>query len=120
VKNELPTVTSKFPASFITGSTARSGGAIENDGGSEVIFRGVCWHTSPNPTIKNSKTIDGKGIGSFTSVITGLKQKTTYYLRSYATNDVGTSYGNEIIFTTTKKSKVNSNETVTDIDVNVY
>jgi|JFJP01.1.fsa_nt_gi uncharacterized protein (TIGR02145 family) len=84
----------------ITATTAISGGEITNDGGSPVTARGVCWSTSQNPTIADSTTNDGSGIGVFVSNLTGLLQDTTYYVRSYATNGVGTYYGNEVSFPT--------------------
>jgi hypothetical protein len=86
--------------SDITYSSAVSGGTVQNDGGEAITSRGVCWRTSQNPTISNSKTTDGEGIGSFISNLTGLKATTKYYLRAYATNSVGTGYGNELSFTT--------------------
>ena len=90
-----------LPISVITGSTATSGGFISNDGGETITSRGVCWSTSPNPTTANSKTIDGTGIGTFGSNLTGLTANTTYYVRAYATNVAAlTGYGNEISFTT--------------------
>ena len=76
------------------------GGNVTFDGWSEITARGVCWSTSPNPTINDSKTTDGSGIGSFTSNITGLADGTTYYVRAYATNSKGTAYGEEKSFTT--------------------
>ncbi|MEI6753326.1 MAG: FISUMP domain-containing protein [Paludibacter sp.] len=87
-------------ATSITASTATSGGNITSDGGANVTTRGVCWSTTTSPTISGSKTTDGIGTGTFTSAITGLNPNTKYYIRSYATNSVGTSYGNEINFTT--------------------
>jgi uncharacterized protein (TIGR02145 family) len=86
-------------ASTVTQSTALSGGTITSDGGATVTARGVCWNTTQNPTTANSKTSDGTGTGSFTSSLTGLSANTTYYIRTYATNSAGTSYGNEISFT---------------------
>jgi len=86
--------------SAITSSTASSGGNITSDGGSAVLSRGVCWSTTSGPTTSNSKTSDGSGSGSFISAITGLNPGTTYYFRAYATNNVGTSYGSQIIATT--------------------
>lgn len=87
-------------ASSVTSTSASSGGNISNDGGASVTSRGVCWSTSQNPTISNSKTTDGTGTGVFTSSITGLSPGTTYYARAYATNSAGTGYGNQVTFTT--------------------
>jgi hypothetical protein len=87
-------------ASSITGISATSGGSITDDGGNAVTARGVCWSTASNPTTTGSHTTDGSGIGTFTSNLTGLTQTTLYYVRAYATNSIGTSYGNEISFTT--------------------
>jgi uncharacterized protein (TIGR02145 family) len=87
-------------ASSITAESAISGGSISSDGGSAITAKGVCWSTSPNPTISDETTNEGSGTGTFTSSITGLEEMTTYYVRAYATNNVGTAYGNEIQFTT--------------------
>jgi len=84
----------------ITERSAISGGNISSDGGSTVTERGVCWNTSPNPTTANKKIASGKGIGSFTASITGLQPNTTYYVRAYAINSAGVSYGNSISFVT--------------------
>jgi uncharacterized protein (TIGR02145 family) len=75
----------------------------------------VCWSTASGPTIADSKTVDGAGIGSFTSVIKGLTPGTTYYVRAYATNSEGTAYGEEQSFSTNSYDY-----TVTDIDGNTY
>jgi hypothetical protein len=95
----IPTVTTTA-ASAMTQTTATSGGIVTATGGSAVTARGVCWSTSPNPTISDSRTTDGNGTGTFTSSITGLTPGIQYYVRAYATNSVGTTYGNEITFTT--------------------
>jgi starch-binding outer membrane protein SusE/F len=94
-----PTVTTA-EATDITGTTAATGGNITNDGGAEITARGVCYGTETNPTVANQKTSDGTGSGAFTSSLTGLQGLTTYYVRAYATNSAGTSYGPEITFTT--------------------
>jgi len=96
----LPTL-STTAASAITTTTATGGGNITSDGGATVTARGVCWGTTSGPTIAlTTKTSDGTGAGTFASNITGLTAFTTYYVRAYATNSVGTVYGNEINFTT--------------------
>jgi hypothetical protein len=84
----------------ITTSSAISGGNITSDGGGSITSRGVCWGTSPSPTISNDKTSDGTGNGSFISYVNGLQAGTLYYIRSYATNSLGTDYGNELSFLT--------------------
>ena len=96
----LPTVTTDT-ANNITDTTAVFIGNVTSDGGSAVTARGVCWSTLQNPTLNDSHTTNGSGIGNFTSNITGLTAGTTYYVRAYATNDAGTAYGNQFVFFTT-------------------
>jgi len=95
----LPTI-STLPTTAIESVSEASGGNITTDGGTVVTARGVCWSTTVSPTISNGKTTDGLGIGAFASSILNLAPNTTYYLRAYATNSVGTAYGNELNFTT--------------------
>ena len=86
--------------SAITPTSAVSGGNVTSDGYSAVTVRGVCWDIATSPTVAlSTKTNDGTGTGIFVSNITGLTPGTTYYVRAYATNAVGTSYGNEFSFT---------------------
>jgi len=96
----VPTLTT-LAATNITSTTASIGGTISSDGNVSVTSRGVCWSTNQNPTIIDSKTSDGIGIGTFTSSITGLSPGRTYYVKAYAINTVGTAYGNEVTITTT-------------------
>ena len=86
--------------SNVTTSSATCGGNVISDGGLEITVRGVCWSTSEHPTVSDNNTIDGSGLGSFTSNITGLTANTTYYVRAYATNANGTVYGEQKTFTT--------------------
>ena len=88
------------PATSITTDSGTSGGNISSDGGGTITARGVCWSTHATPLISDFKTIDGTGIGTYTSTLTGLSPDTKYYIRSYATNAAGTTYGNELSFTT--------------------
>jgi hypothetical protein len=97
--NTIPELTTA-PVTAITQTTATSGGNVTDDGGAPVTVRGVCWSTNPNPTTSDNFTVDGSGIGSFVSYLTGLTANTTYFMRAYATNSVGTAYGNELSFTT--------------------
>ncbi|MFM7089865.1 MAG: hypothetical protein ACKOZZ_03560, partial [Bacteroidota bacterium] len=87
----VPTV-SINPIDTITNISARSGGIITSDGGASILSKGVCWSTTPNPTISNAKTMDGSGLSSFISQLTGLLGDSTYYVRAYATNATGTAY----------------------------
>ena len=121
----MPTVLTSS-VSGITQSTASCGGNVTSDGGSTITERGVCWSTSQNPTIADAHTSDSTGTGTFTSSITGLTPGTTYHVRAYATNSVGTTYGEEVTFTTTSADTIVDGQpcpgtpTVTDIDGNVY
>ena len=95
----LPTVTTTIIGENITQSTAISGGQVTDDGGFAVTARGVCWNTLPYPTINDNKTTDGSGTGYYTSTITDidLTSSNTYYIRAYATNQNGTTYGEQIL-----------------------
>jgi uncharacterized protein (TIGR02145 family) len=87
--------------SVVTDIGASSGGNITADGGAAITAKGVVWSTSTLPTVSlSTKTTDGTGTGIFTSTISGLTASTKYYVRSYATNTSGTSYGSELDFTT--------------------
>ena len=112
----VPTLTTTSISS-ITQNSAAGGGNITGDGGSTVTARGICWNTSHNPTITNSKTSNGLGTGSYTSALISLTANTTYYVRAYATNANGTAYGNEISFMTAASSAGNI---MTDADGNTY
>lgn len=88
----------------IKGVSARTGGNITDDSGFEVTERGVCWNTEPTPTIDNFKLLSTTtGSGAFTIDAIGLNKSTTYYIRAYAINEKGISYGEELTFTTAAK-----------------
>jgi hypothetical protein len=106
--SSLPILTTT-PVTNITDSTASSGGTISSAGGSSVMGRGVNWDTASTfASIKSSS--DGTGTGNFSSSLTGIFPATTYYVRAYAINSVGTGYGNIVKFTT---SFISSKYTVT-------
>lgn len=94
-----PTVTTS-QVTNVTQTTATGGGNVTNSGGANVTERGICWSTSHNPTTSGSHANSGTGTGSFTVNMTGLTANTTYYVRAYAINSAGTSYGSEVSFTT--------------------
>lgn len=99
-EESLPPVVFSTDVTAVTMTTASSGGSITSEGGSAVTARGVCWNTEGEPTIADSKTSDGEGGGAFESALTGLTAGTTYFIRAYATNSGGTSYGEQLTFTT--------------------
>ena len=85
----------------ITGSTAKVVGLVVADGGAEVTERGVCWNTDGIPTVLDYRVKDSEvGLGMFASNLSDLEVNTTYYVRAYAINKVGTSYGEKMSFTT--------------------
>ena len=88
------------PISEVTYSSAVSGGTILSDGGAPVTENGVCWGTSDNPTIADNITTDSVDTASYVSHITGLEPLKPYYVRAYASNNIGTGYGESIHFTT--------------------
>lgn len=96
-----------------TTNTAMAGGWITDDGGGEVQDCGVCWSETPSPTVGDNIISAGTGTGTFMVTVTGLTANTLYYLRTYATNEEGTAYGEEMFMKTMTGS-------VTDIDGNVY
>jgi uncharacterized protein (TIGR02145 family) len=92
----------------ITTSTATVGGNLENmgSGATEVIQHGHCWSSvTITPVIDNNENKTSLGTmnftGAFESPLTGLSSNTLYYVRAYATNSAGTSYGSQVSFTTT-------------------
>ncbi|MFY7884737.1 MAG: hypothetical protein ACOVOV_07840, partial [Dolichospermum sp.] len=95
-----PTVATSTISS-ITQTSAISGGNVSSDGGLSIIEKGICWSTTANPTINDNKVASNyTATGSFISELTELNSSTTYYVRAYATNSIGTVYGDEVNFTT--------------------
>ena len=106
----LPTVTT-IGMDVIGQTTASIDYSVTSDGGSPVTAHGVAYSVSPTPTIAGSHTNDGTGTGTFTSSLIGLIADTTYYVRAYATNSLGTSYGSQINFTTVSPKSINLYQT---------
>jgi len=97
VNYQLSTITTK-EATNITLTSAISGGNISDAGLGEVSQRGICWSVTPNPTLDNSFTMDGVGTGDYSSIMANLTTHTTYYVRAYAINNAGVTYGNQMIY----------------------
>ena len=114
----MPSVTTGA-TSNITISSSDIFGNITDLGNASVTEHGHCWSTSSNPTINSNKTNLGNAnaTGSYNSSVTGLSPNTTYYIRAYATNSYGTSYGNEVVFNTPNQPIAEFSVANTDINV---
>ncbi len=95
----------------ITSTSAISGGIIINDGGSKVTKKGICWSKTKNPTTEDHYINNTTKDDIFVSIITGLEENSSYYLRAYAGNTKGTSYGKQVEFTTFPSSELPSVQT---------
>ena len=98
-ERSLPEVSTAVVTSM-TMHTALCGGTVVFDGGDTVTERGICWGTAPMPAIAGPHAIVGAGLGAFDTLLINLQPGTAYYVRAYATNSVGTAYGNDVAFTT--------------------
>ena len=121
LKKSLPQVNTTSITN-VTPSTALVTGEVISDGGDQNTTRGFCYSTISNPTVSNDTTINGNGLGVFSGTLMNLTPLTTYYIRAYATNSLGTSYGSELSFTTDSLPghRCSGTPTVTDIDGNTY
>ena len=110
----------------ITDTTAVVGGVVTHTGGDATVVRGVCWSNSGTPTLQDQHIACGSGIGAFSTTMTNLSDNVVYYVRAYATNQLGTVYGETKMFR--KFFPVPAGDaqpcpgmaTVTDVDGNVY
>ncbi len=84
----------------ITDHSVTAKGIVTSENSPGVLERGICWSITPNPSLSDNFTKEGKGAGSFSCTVSGLVGNTTYYLRAYATNVLGTVYGDEVSFKT--------------------
>ncbi len=100
VNTSLPELTTA-PITNLTYNSATSGGTITDNGGAAITASGICWSKTNNtPTLADSTKTGTTASGSFTSVMNNLEENTTYYVRAFATNSVGTGYGDVVTFTT--------------------
>jgi hypothetical protein len=107
--------------SALSKNSATISGEVTNDGFATVTDRGVVWSINAEPTTADNKESDGTGEGEFEAEITGLTPNTLYHARAFAVNSVGTSYGEEITFTTNDLAQITtgsiSNLTTTGVTV---
>ena len=99
----LPSVQT-VSVSDISMSSAVCEALVDDDGGSSVTERGICWGTYQNPTVSGNHSASGSGTGTFSVTISGLDEETTYHVRAYAINAKGTAYGGDLSFTTSAMS----------------
>ncbi len=119
-KVDLPEL-STLSISEITFTSGKSGGVIIDNGGEEIISRGIVWNTVTNPSVIHNVGIATAKSEEYSDIfecyLIGLYPDTKYFVRAYATNSAGTAYGNEVAFTTPENESAG---TVKDIDGNEY
>lgn len=109
----LPEVTTAAVTDVAT-TTATAGGEIVSDGNTQVTASGVVYSSTNNlPVLTDSKVDATATSGVFTNELTGLVSGMQYHVRAYATNSVGTAYGNVIDFTTGNAAPEATNVLVT-------
>ena len=114
----LATITT-MDISGITDSSAIGGGKIIKESGGEIIEKGVCWSSNKiEPTILDDKIVMETDEKEFSGSVNGLLPKTTYYLRAYVTNSVGTAYGNTVFFKTNEGSPIVSTSSIVSVTQN--
>ena len=91
-------VLSTLNITVIGNEQAQSGGEITDGGDSPITAKGLVWNTTGSPTLSDNSTDEGGGSSDFTSIMDNLNVNQTYYVRAYATNSYGTSYGDEKTF----------------------
>jgi len=99
ISNSLPLV-STSPVTSVSYTTALSGLTIRGIGGTSIIEKGICWSATPNPTVADTKIISPVGTTGSIINLTGLTSGSTLYAKAFATNGSGTSYGEQLVFTT--------------------
>lgn len=113
----LPTVTTGA-ISQITENSASGSGETTADGGADITLKGLCWSTTPDPTVLNMfMNATTTGIGGFDCNLVALQPNTQYYVRAFAINEVGTVYGNTITFTTLESEVPDNIPVVTTSEV---
>lgn len=99
IKMTLPSVASVTVSDIGVGKASFSS-TLTGTGNGAVSDCGFCYSTSANPTTADAKVSYGKAIGSFGKTVTGLNENTTYHVRAYAVNELGTAYSEDVIFKT--------------------
>ncbi|MFO7574774.1 MAG: hypothetical protein R6W67_06415 [Bacteroidales bacterium] len=93
-----PPVVITLEVTDIEGNQAQSGGQIIDDGGAQIISKGICWGPDMLVDTSNFKTTLGPGAEDFIGIMTNLEYNTTYFVAAYAINEAGISYGETMVF----------------------
>ncbi len=120
-ENDPPPVEPLVTTSPVTvsGGLATGGGEITDDGRSPITAAGLAWSsTNTTPTLADDTTKNALSGKTFTATISGLEPSTTYYFRAYATNAVGTAYG-EVVTVTTDNSGPEARNTAVEGNANI-
>ena len=100
-REELVNAVKTVEFSSVTQTTASVSGNVITDNGSNIIERGICYGTNSNPTVSGPKKVfNTAALGNYICTLDNLSPSTTYYARAYATNSIGTKYGEEITLNT--------------------
>lgn len=96
-KNPLPIINTTSASYLQTSQNISCLGYVVYEGSSDITERGICWSTGETPTINdNKKAASSAGTGSYALTSDSLNIDNDYYVRAYATNSYGTSYGQAI------------------------
>jgi formylglycine-generating enzyme required for sulfatase activity len=107
VRSPLPAVVTTGSVMNITGSTALASGTVNSDGGAAITSRGVVVGPAAEPTLVTGTSVSvSPGTGTFAAPLNLLQGKTTYYVRAFATTSAGTTYGSQVVFSTTESIPV--------------
>lgn len=91
---------SQIDSSDITLASIMCKGSVQDLNGGEIKDCGFCYRTSSTPTLDDNVVRLGVAYGSFSYTINNLKAGTTYYIRAFATSNLGTGFSSEISFKT--------------------
>jgi len=121
----MPPIVETSPVTNISTTSATSGGIVYLQCSSPIISKGIVWSSTQMPTLANNHgyTTDGIGVGEFGSNMMLLIPQTNYFVRAYATNSAGTTYGNQVKFTTLNSYTPQvclGSEQISDVDGNIY
>ncbi len=97
----LPQLTVSLMSNFITANRAGFSCVVTSAGSTLVFEQGICFSTSPNPTVENASVVKSSGTqSSFYSTPSIFLTGQVYYVRAYAKNSTGVGYSNEVSFKT--------------------